>query len=211
VEADAALRRIIALGLRRRGLEVIEARTLGEVWERVTAPPAAVVLDIGLGAASEWMVLRALGGHAALRQAPLVLLAWDCPAALGPAEGGHTGPARICLTKPFDARALYAAVERLVAAPALVGEVAVASGGIPAHTALVSATPLGDATGRSEPLPLGRQLAAPSAWPLVAAGAATLAVAGFLIRPAFAVIGLVLLVAALLWWSTASVDPATTG
>lgn len=200
VEADAALRRVIAVGLRGRGLKVVEARALGDIWEHITTPPAAIVLDVGLGPTSEWMLLRALGGHRALRAAPLLLLAWDCPAVLDspPVERGDLRREHICLTKPFDARALFAAVERLVAAPALLGAVAAASVGQPAQAALAAGS---EAEHRHAP--------GASIGPLVAAGAATLAVAGFLIQPALSMVGVVLLIAAVLWWSTTSAESAT--
>ena len=35
IEPDAALRRVMAVGLRQRGLRIVEARSLGEAWERV--------------------------------------------------------------------------------------------------------------------------------------------------------------------------------
>jgi hypothetical protein len=50
---------------------------------------------------------------------------------------------------------------------------------------------------------------APSLWPLLAAGAATLAVAGFFIRPIYALVGLFLLIVVALWWSTALVRPSS--
>lgn len=200
VEPDTALRRVMALGLRRRGLNVIEARSLGDVWERLTTPPAALVLDVGPGAASEGTLLRTLGGHRALRHAPLLLLAWDCPAETAPTGGPHPAsaldmahaPARVCLSKPFDARAFYVAVEHLLAEP--------------------TSAPISDAVRAGAPAtptvtPERSSLAGASIWPLVAAGAATLAAAGLLIQPVFALVGVALLVAAVLWGCTASAEP----
>lgn len=191
VEADAALRRVIALGLRGRGLDVVAARSLGDIWERVTAPPAAIVLDVGIGGTSEWVLLRALGGHHALRTAPLVLLAWESPAGLDstPLEHSEQPGERVCLTKPFDARTLFAAVERLVAAPSP----AIAMAAANTRQDMWESAPAGARTPK---------VAGASAWPLVAAGATTLAVAGFLIQPVLSVVGIVLLIAAVLWWST---------
>jgi CheY-like chemotaxis protein len=204
IEPDEALRRVMAVGLRQRGLRVVEARSLGEAWERVAAPPAAIVLDVGLGPNSEWMLLRTLRAHRVLSQAPLAVLAWECPTAA--ALGEDCPPPHVCLTKPFDARALYVAVEDLLLAPspvpATVGSSVALANYIPSERAM----PLPDA-----PLP-ARQSAAPSVWPLVTAGGATLALAGFLIHIALVVIGVTLILAAVLLWSGEAGDatePAT--
>lgn len=209
IEPDAALRHVIALGLRRRGLDVMEARSLGELWERVAAPPAALVLDVGLDTTNEWVLLRTLQGHRTLREAPLVLLAWDCPAEMATttnplsasAHGGEDAPARICVAKPFDARALYAAVERLVAAPALVGAVAASAAG--RQAGVEEQTQERQVVSGADPH-VPRPAASISTWPLAAAGAATLAAVGFLIQPGFALVGVVALVAAVLWGCTAN-------
>ena len=117
IEADAALRHIMTLGLRQRGLRVLATPSLRIAWELLDEAPAIVVLDIGVGTSSEWMWPRLLRRHRLLRAAPLVLLAWECPlaeVATSPRHQSET-PTRVCLAKPFDARALYAAVDGLLA------------------------------------------------------------------------------------------------
>jgi CheY-like chemotaxis protein len=203
IEPDAALRRVMAVGLRGRGLRVVEARSLGDAWERAATPPAAVVLDIGLGPNSEWMLLRTLRTHRVLSQAPLVVLAWECPTAASLGNGG--APPHVCLTKPFDARALYVAVEDLLLARSPVA-VARGSDGARATSPAERAAP--EAAGS---LP-ARRPGVPSVWPLVTAGGATLALAGFLIHIALVAAGIVIIVAAALLWTGEAGDapePAT--
>lgn len=207
VEPDAALRRVITLGLRQRGAVVAEAAALGDVWEAISTRPAVVVLDVGLGASSEWMFYRLLRGHRLLGDVPVVLLAWECPTV---ATLGDDGASAICLAKPFDARALYDAVERLQSAPA-------AAMAVPALAAAAS-SPAVPAAATSQihslrPQSVAGQPAghtpAPSIWPLVTAGGALLAVAGLLIHPAFVALGIVVIFVALLWWSGETLGSAT--
>jgi CheY-like chemotaxis protein len=208
IEADAALRRVIALGLRKRGVRVVEARSLGEAWDLARTPPAAVVLDIGLGPNSEWMMLRTVRAHRVLGRAPLILLAWDCP--IDAALGAEDSAPRICLTKPFDARALYASVERvLAAAPAREAALAqAASVTVPSLPEVVAAqysTELAPEGAGAKP-----HGSAPSAWPLVTAAGAALAVVGLLIHIAVMIVGVVIIFAAVLLWSGDAGEPATT-
>jgi CheY-like chemotaxis protein len=204
IEPDAALRRVMAVGLRQRGLRVVEARSLGEAWERVAAPPAAIVLDVGLGPNSEWMLLRTLRTHRVLSQAPLAVLAWECPTAA--ALGEECPSPQVCLTKPFDARALYVAVEGLLLAPSQV------PAAVGSSVALANQIPTDPAMPMLVASPLARPSSAPSVWPLVTAGGATLALTGFLIHVALVVVGVaVILAAVLLWGSEAghATEPAT--
>jgi CheY-like chemotaxis protein len=217
VEADPALRRVMALGLRRRGLAVREARSLGEAWEAVAEPPAVVVLDVGLDAGSEWMLARTLRAHRLLARVPLLIVAWDCPI-----DGGAPDDDAIrwlCLTKPFDARALHEAVAGLLAAPVAVavapGDGAAVpatapQGGAPGATAGDSAHPAGGAVSAASGAARDpRQAPAPSVWPLVTAGGATLALAGFLLHPALVVAGLAICFVAILWWGSERFEPAS--
>jgi CheY-like chemotaxis protein len=183
IEADGALRRVIEVGLRQRGFEVVAVPSLGEAWESIRVPPAVVVLDVGIGAGSEWGLLRMLRTHRLLGPAPLVLLAWECPSSAAEVVG-ERGVRRVCLAKPFDARALYAAVEGLLAER--VAGVPASQGTGSAEGALVG-TLAGGAVG-------------PSVWPLVTAAGAIVATTGFLVNVALVVAGLAIVFAALLWW-----------
>jgi CheY-like chemotaxis protein len=198
VEPDAALRRVMALGLRQRGAAVAEAASLGDAWETIATRPEVVVLDVGLGASSEWMLFRMLRSHRLLGDVPVVLLAWECPTAA--TLGDERVPA-MCLAKPFDARALFDAVEQLHASPAL--PVAMVAGvAAPAALATVahSARVVMEVPAEHTP--------APSVWPLMTAAGALLAMAGFLIHPVFVALGIVVVFAALLWWSGETFESA---
>jgi CheY-like chemotaxis protein len=200
IEPDAALRRVMTLGLRQRGLHVVEASSLGDAWELAQGPPSLIVLDVGVGANSEWMLLRTLRAHRMLGAAPAVLLAWECPS--DAALLGDGASRYLCLSKPFDARALYAAAETLLAVPVAVQDPVSAS--VPAAAAPALAAPRDAAPVAVEAAPG----AAPSIWPLVAAGGLTLAVVGFLINAAFVVIGAIILFVAILWWTGETARPA---
>lgn len=212
IEPDTALRRIMALGLLQRGFRVIEAPSLGAAWDEVSATPAAVVLDISLGPNSEWMLLRTLRAHRLLGAAPLVLLAWDCPTDATLA-GTSTAPC-VCLSKPFDARMLFEAVETVLVTPAGVLVHAATAPGA-AAAALSPAGPAMDADTRAlegnasaDVDADGHSAPTASIWPLVTAAGATSAVAGFLIHPAIVIVGSAILFAALLLWIGETIGPA---
>ncbi|GAC1448515.1 MAG: hypothetical protein PVSMB4_05770 [Ktedonobacterales bacterium] len=208
VEPDAALRRVMALGLRQRGAVVAEAASLGDAWETIATRPAVVVLDVGLGASSEWMLFRMLRSHRVLGDVPVVLLAWECPTSA--TLGDERVPA-MCLAKPFDARALFEAVEQLHAAPARLSlpapVLASAMVAVAAPAASAVAAPAVRMRAVAAGLPAD-PTPAPSIWPLVTAAGALLAVAGFLIHPIFIALGIVVVFAALLWWSGEAFESA---
>jgi DNA-binding response OmpR family regulator len=206
IEPDAALRRVMTLGLRQRGLHVVEASSLGDAWELAQDPPSLIVLDVGVGANSEWMLLRTLRAHRMLGAAPAVLLAWECPS--DAALLGDGASRYLCLSKPFDARALYNAVETLLAAQA-----APAAAGATHNRATVPAVTVATAArvAPQDPVPAAFEStpgAAPSIWPLVAAGGLTLAVVGLLINVAFVLVGAAILFVAILWWTADAAQPA---
>ncbi len=212
IESDAALRRVMALGLRQHGFQVTEAGALGDAWERIATPPAAIVLDVGVGAGSEWMVVRSLRAHRHLACVPLVLLTWDCP--IEPELPDRDGVRYVCLAKPFDARALYDAVESVVrpsavtlahANPPHVAGTARGAGSAP------MAARDGDADDLAHPASERAPMAATSIWPMVTAAGATLLVVGFLIHPALVVTGIIVIIGAVVLWTTESVEPAPNG
>ncbi|HEX9055950.1 MAG TPA: hypothetical protein VF818_00320 [Ktedonobacterales bacterium] len=212
IESDAALRRVMALGLRQRGFQVTEAGALGDAWERIATPPAAIVLDVGVGAGSEWMVVRSLRAHRHLARVPLVLLTWDCP--IDAELPDRDGVRYVCLAKPFDARALYDAVESVVRPPAVTLAHAnpprVAGTARGAGSAPMAARD-GDADDLAHPASERAPMAATSIWPMVTAAGATLLVVGFLIHPALVVTGIIVIIGAVVLWTTESVEPAPNG
>lgn len=210
IEPDGALRRIMALGLLQRGFQVIEARSLGAAWELATSTPAAVVLDISLGPNSEWMLLRTLRSHRLLGASPLVLLAWDCPSDAS-LVGERTTPC-VCLSKPFDARALLDAVETVLVAPA-----GVLLHAVDRQAAAAPAAPDAAVDGEAPPVPSvdavsasagDRAASTASIWPLVTAAGATLTVVGLLVHVAFVILGIAIIFASILWWTGETTGPA---
>ncbi|HEY6410513.1 MAG TPA: hypothetical protein VIY29_23940, partial [Ktedonobacteraceae bacterium] len=112
---------------------------------------------------------------------PVVVLTWECPIAVGAAgeEHDYQQAQAACLTKPFDARALYTTVEELLAAVAT------------------------DGTAKKQEILLGAQLAspAPSIWPLLTAAGLLLAFIGLMGIFALTAIGLCVVLVSLLWWT----------
>ena len=112
IEEDVSLQRLMALGLEYRGVQVIEA---GDFSAIETQQADLLVLDVDGGVGSDWSLLAAVASHPYLSTLPIVVLAWE-----------DSLPERIsnrysnisCLTKPFDARMLYATIEQLLAVSA---------------------------------------------------------------------------------------------
>src|SRR5215472_12647976 len=113
IEADRSLRRLIALGLQYRGMQVIEASSPTNLPDLEAQQPGLVVLDIDGEPRSDHSFLAIAQAHPFLSSLPIVVLAWD---SLVPAGVQQDGPQAqlTCLTKPFDARALYATIEQVL-------------------------------------------------------------------------------------------------
>ncbi|HZR43136.1 MAG TPA: hypothetical protein VFB12_23660 [Ktedonobacteraceae bacterium] len=184
IEADTSLRRLISLGLRHRGVQVIETGSL------TTLPisdnqlqPDLLVLDVDSGVRSNWELLEAVQAHPTLSSLPVVILAWepDSANAMSPVKT-TTQYEMTCLTKPFDARALHKTVEQLLSARA-------------ARKAAMEA--------RAEAILLASYTShtAPSIWPFITAAGLLLAVIGMLFQLAITVIGILIVIIALLCWT----------
>lgn len=186
VEPDDDLGHIVALSLAHHGHPVRVFRALADAWEALRDVPAVVILDLGPAALDDWIALAAVERHPLLGAAPMVLLAWECPIA---DDGAREHGAPLCLSKPFDARALDQAVAAALA---------------PAEGAVV-AIPEARVESADERAP------APSVWPVVTAGAGFAAMVGFMIHPIYIVVGLILLIVAVLWWTLEPVEPAESG
>ena len=78
VEADSALRRLIALGLRHRGIDVIEASSLNDL-PPATRQPHLLLLDIDSRGKNELSALALIAPHMAryLSTLPVIVLAWE--------------------------------------------------------------------------------------------------------------------------------------
>ncbi len=182
VEADAALRRVITLGLRQQGVEVLEAASTKQAQMLLERNPSLLIVDVDGGVASDWSLLERVKADHQPASPPVVILTWDCSPMQG--SGRNTQIAQVdqavCLVKPFDARRLLGEVETLLAAQ-------------PQEAAQPVAARMLEAP---EEIPVPAQ----SIWPLLLAAGLALAVSGLLVNPVVVGLGIVVAFAALLLW-----------
>lgn len=188
IEADISLRRLIALGLQSRNMQVIEAASIASLpaLDKDSQQPDLLVLDIDSGIHCDWSSLDAIQSHPHFSQLPTVVLTWECQ----PSEplfsrsplATITQPPVICQAKPFDARTLFATVDQLLSVRA-------------AQQAAVEA--------KEEEVLLAAYTVytAPSIWPIITAMGLLLAVIGLLFQVAISIIGCLIVVVALLLWA----------
>jgi CheY-like chemotaxis protein len=181
IEADASLRRLIALGLQYRGMHVIEANSPSNLPPLETQSPNLLVLDVDGRVNSDWSLLTAAQTDSSLSTLPIVVLAWECLVPAGVASGDQNALQTqvACLTKPFDARALHATIEQLLAASTL------------------------QEVSKTQELPLPAQTTTPasSIWPLLTAVGLLLAFIGLMGSFAVTILGLLIVAISLLWWT----------
>lgn len=176
---DASLRRLIALGLGQRGLQVIECSSLAALAELPIRDPDLLVLDLDNGYRDDDALLVAIQNHAYLATLPALVLAWDPPpSALRPTP---VLPLLDYLAKPFDARRLHATIENLLTTSA-----ALATSPDCASLPVGVATPVDSFSGLS---------------PLVTAAGLLLTVVGLMLQVLVAVAGLLVVLLGLLWWT----------
>jgi CheY-like chemotaxis protein len=166
IEADSTLRRLIALGLQYRGMQVVEASSPSALSSLEGQQFDLVVLDVDGEAGSNPSLLEEVQAHPYLATLPAVVLAWEVP------TQAHVP----YLMKPFDARALYATIEQILATDK---EMATAQAG-----EISSADTSSD----------------PSILPLAAAAGLLLAFVGVMIALPLAALGVLITVGVLLWW-----------
>src|SRR5436190_1065349 len=77
IEPDISLRRLVALGLQLRGVQVIEARKLAEVSAFDVQRLDMLVLDIDSSARRDWSQLEAVYSHPVASSLPVIILAWE--------------------------------------------------------------------------------------------------------------------------------------
>ena len=181
VEGDAALRRVIAMGLRHQGLSVLEAASPQQAQGLLDQRPSLLVVDVDSGLASDRMLLPDLRAYDGLAETPAVVLAWDCSPDLKE-QMDHDGAA-VCLAKPFDARRLFAEAELLLEAASQRRRVE--------SVALARV----DSFSFEEP-----RASSSSIWPIVLALGLMLAVSGLLIHPAIVALGIGVVIWAMLLW-----------
>ncbi len=180
VEADTSLRRLIALGLQYRGMYVIEVDSSTQLNALAEPLPQLLVLDIDSGVNSDWSMLAMVYEQPQLSTIPIVVLAWESLSLVKAGMYENSVEERVTfLSKPFDARTLHATVEQLLAMHTLY------------EVARMYEMPT---TGRTVS-------AAPSIWPLLTAAGLMLAFIGLMGQLSLIIIGLLIVVVSLLWWT----------
>ncbi|GCE18087.1 response regulator transcription factor [Dictyobacter kobayashii] len=181
LEADPSMRRLISLGLRHRGLEVIEANSLATISSTDLQSLDLLILDVDEGVSCDWTLLQTVQEQPELSSLPTVVLSWDPP--LEEKSSSLTTIAQcVCVNKPFDARALHDGVDHLL----LMRTVEKGKQLALAEAALLDAY---------------RKDSSPSIWPVVTAAGVFLAMIGFLFQFVLTMIGLVIIVIGLLLWT----------
>lgn len=181
IEADRSLRRLIVLGLQQRGMHIIEADSPTQLNIPEGQLPKLLVLDIDSGVNSDWSMLDAIRALPELSTIPIVVLTWEVPVAAGMSEYSNYAEDLLeervtSLTKPFDARTLHATVEQLL------------------ETYTAHETGQVSATGRTA-------TASPSIWPLLTAAGLLLAFIGLMGQLSLIIVGLLIVLVSLLWWT----------
>jgi CheY-like chemotaxis protein len=177
IEPDMSLRRLIALGLEHRGMQVIEVSSLAALADQPIADPDLLVLDIDNGYRDDASLLAEVQAHSYLSALPMVVLAWEH---VQFANHNSTLPLREYLAKPFDARMLHATIENLLITSASI-ELSARRGIVPTSTAsIVSSAGL---------------------CPLLTAAGLLLTVIGLMLQLVVAGIGVLVVLVGLLWWT----------
>jgi CheY-like chemotaxis protein len=181
IEANPSLRRMITLGLQHRGLQTIEANSPASLPVSPSILPDLIVLDIDGETANNQAFLAQAEAHPTLSTLPIVALTWEnhFPPARRDGEMRRNVPARIYLTKPFDARSLHTAIEQL----------------------LLDVEESRVARKQENYLATRRATTAPSIWPLVTAIGLLLAMIGLMLQITVTAIGLLIVMTALLCWT----------
>ena len=181
VEANPSLRRMISLGLQHHGLHSIETNAPASFPISPAVEPELIVLDIDGKIADSQTLLAQVEAHPALSTLPVVVLTWEntiSPAMHAEETFGNT-PARLFLSKPFDARALHAIIDQL----------------------LLDAEESRAVHKQETYLATSRAALAPSIWPLVTAIGLLLAMIGLMLQLTVTAIGLLVVITALLCWT----------
>jgi CheY-like chemotaxis protein len=193
IESDASLRRLIALGLQSRDMHVIEASSVATVPTVDPQQLDLLVIDIDASVRHRQSLPDAIQQHPQLSLLPTIVLSWE-ESALEPVTSSSvvTATRVLCLPKPFDARKLHRAIERLLQ---------------------VRAESLAQEEAQAEALLLASYTkhTAPSPWPVVTAAGLLLAMIGMLVQVAVAIIGFLIVIIALLLWTLGSKRPVESG
>ena len=181
IEADKSLRRLITLGFQYRGMHVIEASSPTRIPALPSQLPDVVVFDIDGEAGSNHALLSTFQSHPYFSSIPLVVLTWDCLVT----DGNHHDSSQtsiMCLAKPFDARTLHTIIEQIQD----IGKES-------------------NSTSRQELLLAKHSVTStPSIWPLITAAGLVLSLIGLMTQITISVLGLLVILIALLWWTLGS-------
>jgi CheY-like chemotaxis protein len=117
IEAEASLRRLITLGLQQQGIAVIA--TDPQHWPSLPPDyqPALLVIDIDTGRRQDASLLQILRAQPQFAGATAIALSWDWETPCLPRD-----ETTFYVRKPFDARFLYALIEKRLAAQPVVAE-----------------------------------------------------------------------------------------
>jgi CheY-like chemotaxis protein len=189
IEPDAALRRLITLGLEHRGMHVVEANSPTHLPPFDPQQLDLLVLDLDGETARNRTFLSS--AHALLARPhfstlPTILLAWEYPSSLSTTQSSVATESTIkYLTKPFDARILHKTLDQFLLARA-------------------AAEAAREARAEELLLATYKKHTSPSIWPLITAAGLLLAFIGMMLQLAVTIVGVLVVVIALLLWTLGS-------
>jgi DNA-binding response OmpR family regulator len=195
VEAEPSLRRMIALGLQHRSLDVIEVASPDDLSITSKLRPDLILFDFDGEAGKGAALLAKIQADPRLASLPVVTLAWGASAFATPAGSDNQNPLERStnLAKPFDARALYAAIESQLSphhSPDIIEQEHIRPAYLPGTSLPSPSSPSTPSTS-----------AAPSFCPVITAAGLLLVFIGLLLQIVITAVGLLIVVAALLWWT----------
>jgi hypothetical protein len=174
-------------------MRVIESETLMDLALTVAQHDVdLLVCDVDSGIRSDWSVLQQEARtFSSLTTLPTILLAWENITPSGslssPATTLIASPSVVCMQKPFDARILHTHIDQLLTTQQEREAVALAK-----VEAALLATPVRPA---------------PTIWPIIAALGLLIAFIGMMFTLTITLVGALILLVALLWWTTGTSTP----
>ena len=185
-EPDPSFRRLISVGLRQRDLHVIETNSPTTLPSEQAEKPELLIVDVDRGPTCDWSLLSSLRTHPTLASLPVIVLAWEKPRTKVSSTLLNKDQPVLCVTKPFDARALHAEVDRQL---------------------VVRKQQRAQQEARKEAVLLAsynKEHVPASIWPVITAAGLFIAFFGFLFQFILLLIGVgIVLLSLLLWMTTA--------
>ncbi len=188
-EPDPSFRRLISLGLRQHDLHVVETASPTTLPSEQAETPELLIIDVDRGPTCDWSLLTSLRTHPILASLPIIVLAWENPRSKLPSSLLNKEQPVLCMTKPFDARALHAEVDRQLTSR----KQQRAQQEARKEAALL-------ATYNKEHIPA-------SIWPVITAAGLFIAFFGFLFQFILLLIGVSIVLLSLLLWMTTARRP----